>query len=105
MPIRQSRDGFHRSMLGAHSHGSWSSSLNLFHLAAMQLALAAAHTMGSIIKTYVFYPRAFWREQGLSGMLVCSGGPITVAFDDSGENCEHPAIMARVASLQHMKSC
>ena len=39
--------------------------------------------MGAVIKHTAVYERPFWREQGLSGMVVSDEGPIHVVFDNS----------------------
>jgi monoamine oxidase len=38
---------------------------------------------GSITKVAAVYDRPFWREQGLTGQVVATGFPISVAYDDS----------------------
>jgi monoamine oxidase len=37
--------------------------------------------MGSVIKTIAIYPTAFWRQQGLSGEMVCDREPLRMCFD------------------------
>jgi monoamine oxidase len=37
--------------------------------------------MGSVIKTVVIYPTPFWRDQGLSGEMVCDREPLRMCFD------------------------
>jgi monoamine oxidase len=39
--------------------------------------------MGALGKVAVVYDRPFWREQGLNGTAVTTGGPISATFDDS----------------------
>jgi monoamine oxidase len=39
--------------------------------------------MGAVIKHTAIYERPFWRDRGLSGMVVSDEGPIHVAFDNS----------------------
>ena len=39
--------------------------------------------MGAVIKHTAIYERPFWREDGLSGMVVSDDGPIHVVFDNS----------------------
>ena len=48
--------------------------------------------MGSVIKTVTFYERAFWREKGLSGMMISDGGPAHCTFDDTKPDGSCPAI-------------
>ena len=37
--------------------------------------------MGATVKVFAVYERPFWREAGLSGEVVHTGGPLTVTFD------------------------
>ncbi len=39
--------------------------------------------MGATIKLLAAYDRAFWRDTGLSGEVVCAEGPISVVFDNT----------------------
>ena len=39
--------------------------------------------MGCVIKVNAVYDRPFWREDGLSGRVVCDDGPVKVVFDNS----------------------
>lgn len=39
--------------------------------------------MGAVIKCTAVYDRPFWRDQGLSGMVVSDEGPTHVVFDNS----------------------
>jgi len=50
--------------------------------------------MGSAIKHIFTYPRAFWRERGLSGEAVCDTGPVRLAFDVTSEDGRVPALVA-----------
>ncbi|HEY8074115.1 MAG TPA: flavin monoamine oxidase family protein [Labilithrix sp.] len=45
--------------------------------------LARKMPMGAVIKHTAIYERPFWRERGLSGMVVSDDGPIHVVFDNS----------------------
>jgi monoamine oxidase len=38
---------------------------------------------GAITKVAAVYDRPFWREQGLTGQVVATGFPISIAYDDS----------------------
>jgi monoamine oxidase len=51
--------------------------------------------MGSVIKTITFYDNAFWREKGLSGIVIADSdsGPVQAALDDTKPDGSHPAIM------------
>ncbi len=39
--------------------------------------------MGAVIKHTAVYSRPFWRDEGLSGMVVSDTGPINIVFDNS----------------------
>jgi monoamine oxidase len=39
--------------------------------------------MGAVIKHTAVYDRPFWRDEGLSGMVVSDEGPIHIVFDNS----------------------
>ncbi|WP_135230047.1 flavin monoamine oxidase family protein [Deinococcus fonticola] len=39
--------------------------------------------MGAVIKFMVVYDRPFWRDEGLSGMVISDRGRVTVTFDNS----------------------
>ncbi len=49
--------------------------------------------MGSVIKTIVRYPRAFWRDQGLSGEAVSNSGPAAAVFDNTSYDGQEPALL------------
>ena len=40
-------------------------------------------TQGTLIKVAAVYDRAFWRDQGLTGSVVSTSGPVNVTYDDS----------------------
>lgn len=48
--------------------------------------LSTRMPMGAVIKQTAIYERPFWRDEGLSGMVVSDEGPIHVAFDNSPPN-------------------
>ncbi len=50
--------------------------------------------MGSVIKCVVTYPRAFWREAGLSGEAISTGSPVRATFDDCGHDDRQAALVA-----------
>lgn len=52
--------------------------------------------MGSVIKAITFYERPFWREKGLSGVVISDSGPVYVTLDDTKPDGSYPAIMAYV---------
>jgi monoamine oxidase len=41
--------------------------------------------MGSVIKVHTLYDRPFWREEGLSGLVISDSGPIRIVYDNSPE--------------------
>lgn len=60
--------------------------------------------MGSVIKTIVFYEKAFWREKGLSGIIIADSdsGPVQAALDDTKPDGSYPAIMGYVLYFQNL---
>ena len=52
-------------------------------LPGLVTGLAQRMPMGSEVKVFATYDRAFWREMGLSGQVVTDGGPMSVAFDNT----------------------
>ena len=52
-------------------------------LPASRDALTQRMAMGATTKCMAVYERPFWRDRGLSGEVACTGGPITVVFDNS----------------------
>jgi len=52
--------------------------------------------MGATVKFLAFYRRAFWRERGLSGELVCTQGPVSVVFDNTSHDGKLPCLVAFV---------
>ena len=52
-------------------------------LPGLLVGLAQRMPMGSEVKVFATYERAFWREAGLSGQVVTDGGPMSVAFDNT----------------------
>lgn len=52
--------------------------------------------MGSVIKCIAVYPRAFWRDHGLSGEAVSTGDPVRATFDDSSHDGTQGALVAFV---------
>lgn len=64
-------------------------------LSALKNQLIQKMPMGSVIKTITFYETAWWREQGLSGVLIANAesGPVYVALDDTKPDGSYPALM------------
>ena len=52
--------------------------------------------MGATIKAHLLYDEAFWRQRGLSGEAVITGGPVSVFFDNSSHDGAQPALLAFV---------
>jgi monoamine oxidase len=63
-------------------------------LPALRDQLMQRSPMGSTVKCFALYDRAFWREQGLSGEAVCDGAPISVVFDATSHDGAQPALVA-----------
>ncbi len=62
-------------------------------LTGARAALIAGMPMGAVIKCTAIYPRPFWRDRGLSGMVLSDQGPIHVAFDNSPPGAEVGVLM------------
>ena len=64
-------------------------------LSALKNQLIQKMPMGSVIKSIAYYEEAWWREQGLSGVLIASAGsgPVYVTLDDSKPDGSYPALM------------
>lgn len=64
-------------------------------LSALKNQLIQKMPMGSVIKTITYYETAWWREQGLSGVLIANAesGPVYVALDDTKPDGSYPALM------------
>jgi monoamine oxidase len=45
--------------------------------------LTQRYGQGTLTKVAAVYPKPFWRQQGLSGTAVATGGPVSATFDDS----------------------
>ncbi|HMC68899.1 MAG TPA: FAD-dependent oxidoreductase, partial [Mycobacteriales bacterium] len=45
--------------------------------------LTQRYGQGTLTKVAAVYPKPFWRDEGLSGTAVDTGGPISATFDDS----------------------
>jgi monoamine oxidase len=52
------------------------------------------YPMGSTTKVFAVYDRAFWREDGMSGEVVCCDGPLSVVFDNSSGDGTTPCLLA-----------
>lgn len=49
---------------------------------------------GATTKHILLYERAFWRDEGLSGEVVCDEGPFSVVFDNTSAEGEQPSLLA-----------
>lgn len=65
-------------------------------LPAARRALMERSPMGSAVKCFARYDRAFWRERGLSGEAASGDGPISVTFDQCAEDGSTPCLLAFV---------
>ena len=65
-------------------------------LPAIRDGLTQRVGMGATIKCVATYASPFWRGQGLSGEAVCTGGPVTVVFDNSPRDGGRGALLAFV---------
>jgi monoamine oxidase len=48
--------------------------------------LMQRYGQGTLTKVFVVYDRPFWRDEGLTGTAVDTGGPVSATFDDSPPN-------------------
>jgi monoamine oxidase len=62
-------------------------------LTGARAALIAGMPMGAVIKCTAIYARPFWRDAGLSGLVLSDQGPIHVSFDNSPPAAERGIIM------------
>ena len=65
----------------------------LGQLPASRRQLMRSMPMGSVIKCLVIYQRPFWRDQGLSGEMVCDGEPLRMCFDATPPDGGHAALV------------
>lgn len=56
-------------------------------------ALIERYPMGATTKIHVLYRRPFWRDDGLSGEAVMTGGPVNVVFDNTSFDGAQPALL------------
>lgn len=62
--------------------------------------LAQRMPMGSTAKVIALYPRAFWRDRGLSGEAVLDSGPISVVFDNTSYDGKQPSLLGFVVGQE-----
>lgn len=60
--------------------------------------LARRYVMGATRKVVAVYDRPFWRDDGWSGEIVSTRGPVSVAFDDSSADGSFAALLAFVVA-------
>jgi monoamine oxidase len=62
--------------------------------------LTQRYGQGTLTKVTAVYDRPFWRDQGLTGQVVTTGGPVSVTFDDSPPDGSLGAILGFVGGDQ-----
>jgi monoamine oxidase len=62
--------------------------------------LTQRFSMGAAIKVVVTYEHPFWRESGFSGEVVSSDGPMSVVYDSSSKDAQHPALVGLIVGNQ-----
>ena len=55
-------------------------------LPSERIELVERLPQGYLTKVTVVYPTPFWREQGLTGQVLATAGPVNATFDDSPED-------------------
>ena len=63
--------------------------------------LARGMAMGRVRKVHARYTRPFWRERGLSGQLVSTGGSISSTFDNSPADGSAGALVGFIAGRDY----
>jgi monoamine oxidase len=58
--------------------------------------LSQRYGQGTLTKVTVVYDRPFWRDSGLTGQAITTGGPVSVTFDDSPPDAGVGAILGFV---------
>lgn len=56
--------------------------------------------MGSAIKVILIYDRPFWREQGLSGEMVCDESPLRMTFDSTPPDSTQGALVGFILGAE-----
>jgi monoamine oxidase len=65
-------------------------------LPALRDGLTQRMAMGATMKCMATYDKPFWRDRGLSGEVACTGGPMTVVFDNSPADGSSGALLGFV---------
>ncbi|XP_064615850.1 LOW QUALITY PROTEIN: amine oxidase [flavin-containing]-like [Liolophura sinensis] len=76
-------------------------------LPARRNQLISRVPMGSVIKTFVYYKTAFWREKGYSGLSAIDDedGLIGFSMDDTKPDGSHPALIAFILADRARTYC
>jgi monoamine oxidase len=69
-------------------------------LPAARETLLARTPMGATVKVLVGYERAFWRERGYSGEVVCAGEPCSIVYDNTSHDGAQPALVCFVVGAE-----
>lgn len=56
--------------------------------------------MGSAIKVILVYDRPFWRDNGLSGEMVCDESPLRMTFDSTPPDSEQGALVGFILGAE-----
>ncbi len=56
--------------------------------------------MGSAIKVVLVYSKPFWRENGLSGEMVCDEAPLRMTFDSTPPDSEEGALVGFIIGAE-----
>lgn len=59
-----------------------------------RMHLSQQMRMGKVMKVIITYETPFWREDGLSGMMLHDEGPLDACFDTSPDSSAHGALMS-----------
>jgi monoamine oxidase len=69
-------------------------------LPEMRQQLLNRSAMGSVIKVMVVYDKPFWREEGLSGQVLSSTGPINTLYDNSPHDGRYGVLLGFIEGEQ-----
>lgn len=62
-----------------------------------RVELQSRMPMGAYAKVVAVYPKAFWREKGLSGLIASTRGPIVASFDETDPGGGYGAVLGFIA--------
>src|SRR5687768_11678735 len=68
-----------------------------------KLQLIQRVPMGCVIKTMLYYDRAYWTEKGYSGQMFTNGGPVLYTLDDTKPDGSHPCLMGFILAKEAVK--